>query len=995
MKKAIYFIGLAFALLLAAASCQKAPFLTFNGQKSFTFKDTGGSETITFSCNRAWTAKSSGSWLTVSPAQGDANEEGVRVTITCAANTTYDPRNTTVTIMSEGLTETISVSQETNYGLIVSPTTFNLTNAEQDIDIEVQKNVQYSVAIDKDCSDWISLGGTKALTTDKVTIHIAANTSYDDREGRITFKRIDGDLSQTVTVKQSQTNGLFITTSEYNLSNESHNLTVEVKANVEFEVTSQAEWIKFVETKALKASTISLSIDANESYDNRTGTVIVKQTNGDLTGTITINQHQTDGLFVSPTEFELDNTEQSVDIVVEQNVAYNVVIPDDAKTWIAVAGSSQTKALSKETVTLNIAKNTTYDDREASVTIKQVDGTLAETVKIKQSHSEGILTDQDEYEIEEFGGQIEVKVESNVEYNIKTDVGWIHRVETKALSKSTVSLLIDKNDGVEARQATVILYKTDGTLSKNIIVKQAPTVHVSSVTLDKNSLYLLEGDETTLKATVIPDNSSYPQIDWKSSDVNVATVDENGKVKAISSGIATITAKSDGKEITCSVDVSLPIDFADEKVKSTLLKHFDTNGDGEISFTEAASVTSIENVFVRVEGGWMHYSNDDYTSFDEFKYFTKITSVDEYAFYGCNLLKSIQLPNQIIEVSLRAFEGCSSLDKIVFPAALTTIGVEAFYGCSALTSVKIPNSVKSIGVEAFYGCSALTSVTIPDSVNSIGSSAFKYCSSLTSISIPDGIQTIEQGVFEDCEKLENVILPEHLTSIPKYLFSRCKSLKTIDLPSNLNSIGDNAFQDCVGLQSITFPEELTKIGSFAFYGCTGITSLSFPSNLKTIGTSSFSRCSISNLEIPSSITNVGDAAFCECHSLNTVIIHNGLTNLSACLFCLNENLKNVSIPNSIASIQSQVFSGCHSLEEIVLPENVKSIGYDAFEDCPSLKTCIVKAILPPTLTYDPFGHMDGYSMNCSIYVPAESVPAYKSANIWSYYQSKIFAIPSN
>ena len=347
-----------------------------------------------------------------------------------------------------------------------------LMNIEsKDIDIEVQKNVQYSVAIDKDCSDWISLGGTKALTTDKVTIHIAANTSYDDREGRITFKRIDGDLSQTVTVKQSQTNGLFITTSEYNLSNESHNLTVEVKANVEFEVTSQAEWIKFVETKALKASTISLSIDANESYDNRTGTVIVKQTNGDLTGIITINQHQTDGLFVSPTEFELDNTEQSVDIVVEQNVAYNVVIPDDAKTWIAVAGSSQTKALSKETVTLNIAKNTTYDDREASVTIKQVDGTLAETVKIKQAYGEGLIIEKTEYDVAQAGETIVVDVKSNVDFVVKPQNDWIKIVTTKALTTSSVSLSVDKNTS-EDRTGTVIFSKEDGTLAATITISQ-------------------------------------------------------------------------------------------------------------------------------------------------------------------------------------------------------------------------------------------------------------------------------------------------------------------------------------------------------------------------------------------------------------------------------------------------------------------------------------------------------------------------------------------
>ena len=59
--------------------------------------------------------------------------------------------------------------------------------------------------------------------------------------------------------------------------------------------------------------------------------------------------------------------------------------------------------------------------------------------------------------------------------------------------------------------------------------------------------------------------------------------------------------------------------------------------------------------------------------------------------------------------------------------SVTTIGDYAFYGCSGLTSVTIPNSVTSIGNYAFYDCSGLTSVTIPNSVTSIGDSAFQHC----------------------------------------------------------------------------------------------------------------------------------------------------------------------------------------------------------------------------------------------------------------------------
>ena len=62
---------------------------------------------------------------------------------------------------------------------------------------------------------------------------------------------------------------------------------------------------------------------------------------------------------------------------------------------------------------------------------------------------------------------------------------------------------------------------------------------------------------------------------------------------------------------------------------------------------------------------------------------------------------------------------------------VTSIGDSAFYACNDLTSVTIPNSVTSIGDFAFYNCVSLTSITIGDSVTSIGDLAFDGCKSLT------------------------------------------------------------------------------------------------------------------------------------------------------------------------------------------------------------------------------------------------------------------------
>ena len=79
--------------------------------------------------------------------------------------------------------------------------------------------------------------------------------------------------------------------------------------------------------------------------------------------------------------------------------------------------------------------------------------------------------------------------------------------------------------------------------------------------------------------------------------------------------------------------------------------------------------------------------------------------------------------------------------------AVTSIGEYAFYGCGRMTSITIPNSVTTIGSCAFQKCSKLASITIPNSVTSIGGGAFSGCSSLTSITIPSSITKLEDLTF--------------------------------------------------------------------------------------------------------------------------------------------------------------------------------------------------------------------------------------------------------
>ena len=93
---------------------------------------------------------------------------------------------------------------------------------------------------------------------------------------------------------------------------------------------------------------------------------------------------------------------------------------------------------------------------------------------------------------------------------------------------------------------------------------------------------------------------------------------------------------------------------------------------------------------------------------------------------------------------------------IVFEKDVTSVGEYAFYGCSGLTSIVIPDSVTYIGKGAFADCTSLISINIPDGVTSIGGQTFVACSGLTSVVIGSGVTSIEETAFGGCSGLNEI-----------------------------------------------------------------------------------------------------------------------------------------------------------------------------------------------------------------------------------------------
>ena len=110
MKKMLIAV-MSMALALFAASCVPKTELSV-GQSALTFDNKGGSQSVSFTANKVWSATSSQSWCKVTPTSGDGSANSSQsFTVSCDPNTTYDPRTCDIKIVCEELTAMISVTQ--------------------------------------------------------------------------------------------------------------------------------------------------------------------------------------------------------------------------------------------------------------------------------------------------------------------------------------------------------------------------------------------------------------------------------------------------------------------------------------------------------------------------------------------------------------------------------------------------------------------------------------------------------------------------------------------------------------------------------------------------------------------------------------------------------------------------------------------------------------------------------------------------------------------
>lgn len=347
-----------------------------------------------------------------------------------------------------------------------------------------------------------------------------------------------------------------------------------------------------------------------------------------------------------------------------------------------------------------------------------------------------------------------------------------------------------------------------------------------------------------------------------------------------------------------------------------------------------------------------------------------VTCIGEDCFSGIENIQSVVLPETIENVGRTAFYGCNMLRSINFPASLTSIEYWAF-ARTGFQEITIPNTVKKLGDGAFCSCDQLETAVISENVTKIGYDTFCADESLVSVTFLGYIESIGADAFarsrqaviiapDGCfaqvyanatkmsfqtlsafsgEKKELApFTSEFFYTVGDYseLYEKSVRLElyfggeTAELPAYIDGLPVTAiYEECFSenktLRRAVLPDTLETIGDGAFIGCSNLTDINFPSSIKSIGSWAFAQCGFSNVIIPDSVTQLSDGVFYGCSNLETVVVSKNVTVIDQDAFSRNEKLREITFRGAVTDIHVDALRGSEQAVIIGIPASYAEI----------------------------------------------------------------------
>ncbi len=203
----------------------------------------------------------------------------------------------------------------------------------------------------------------------------------------------------------------------------------------------------------------------------------------------------------------------------------------------------------------------------------------------------------------------------------------------------------------------------------------------------------------------------------------------------------------------------------------------------------------------------------------------KFTIVDgsvvaDQAYYRSQDLETVTLPDGIREIGQFAYAR-SSLREAVLPQGVETVSYGAFYHCDSLEDIELPDTVMLVEPKAFdhtaWKDRFLSGSAGQGDFLISGGVLAAYRGEAADVSIPEGVRVIAAEVFQGHEEIASVTMPKSLRVIGEGAFEDCTGLAEISLNVGLEQVKDRAFLNC-GADLVRVPSTVQSVGLRAFEG---------------------------------------------------------------------------------------------------------------------------------------------------------------------------------
>ena len=426
---------------------------------------TGGAFTIELQANVSVNyeiEESAKAWLT--PASDTRALTTTTLHFQAAPNEDLQPRQGIITLRGgNGLTEEVTVYQLGSGPVLVLTQDEYLVGSDgETIKVELKSNNTYQIEMPS--VDWITEADTRALSTYTHYFIVAPNETYDAREAVIRFVDKENGLEQTVTVRQMQRDAIVVAQSIYEIGAEGGALDFAVQANVDFTVSTDADWITQVETRGLTERVLHFDVAANESEEAREATIILSSESAGMEQMMKVYQAgkvNTPFLLLTTYEYTIDAQGGTFEVSVQSNVEYQVMPENDWVVEIAKEGTTHR---------FQVMPNDSYDPRYCPIRFSNEETGLVEYFRLMQEQIDVIFVEQESFEVSPKGGTLSFPVWTNVDFDITINADWITHTNTR-LVEETLQFSIKENTTKTPREAIITLSHED--LVQNIKVTQA------------------------------------------------------------------------------------------------------------------------------------------------------------------------------------------------------------------------------------------------------------------------------------------------------------------------------------------------------------------------------------------------------------------------------------------------------------------------------------------------------------------------------------------